>query len=184
MKKRIAFCAVLVMCSSSLFAQLKPKQTQFERALKFNLLSPFVGAIALQYEKAINNDASYLFTASYFTGQVDQQVEPVRGVSACAEYRLYTGVKTMEGIYLQPFVRYQYYKDIKTNVDQVSAIGTGVMFGFQKIVVKNIIIDGYWGPAYNFAKQELKSGKYTTNDPGLFLNGYWMRGGFTVGFLF
>ncbi len=181
---KIIFGAFIFLLSTNAVAQHKVELQERTRALKFNLISPFVGAVALQYETAINKDASWIISASFFTGQVAQRIEPIRGVSLCGEYRFYTGTEKMNGFYLQPYLRYQYYKDIKTNIDDVSVYGTGLMFGYQKILIKNLLIDLYFGPAFNKQRSELRSGTYTNADIGPVFDGYWMRGGFSFGLQF
>lgn len=181
---KITFWACIFLLTFRANAQHKVELQERTHALKFNLISPFVGSVALQYETAINKDASWIISASFFTGQVAQQIEPIRGVSLCGEYRFYTGTEFMNGVYLQPYLRYQYYKDIKTNQDDVSAYGTGLMFGYQKVLIKNLLIDMYFGPAFNKQTSNLKSGKYSNSDFGPILDGYWMRGGFSFGLQF
>jgi len=39
-------------------------EQEYKSALKFNLLSPIVGAIAVNYENSLNNDASFIASAS------------------------------------------------------------------------------------------------------------------------
>jgi hypothetical protein len=178
------FFVLVALITSPIYAQHRVELQEPTRALKFNLISPFVGAVALQYETAINKDASWIISGSFFTGQIAQKIEPIRGVSLCGEYRFYTGNKQMNGFYIQPYLRYQYYKDIKTNIDDVSVYGTGIMFGYQKILIKNLLIDMYFGPAFNKQTSDLRSGQYTNSDFGPMFDGYWVRGGFSFGLQF
>lgn len=157
---------------------------EYKSALKFNLLSPIVGAIGINYENKLSKDASFIASASYFTGQIDNTTEPIRGFTASLDYRFYTGDVEMSGYYLQPYVRYQYFKDIQTKTDEITAPGLGLLFGYQKIFVKRIVFDMNLGPAYNFGKLTSPQNTYVNSDLKPVFKGYWMRGGISVGFLF
>jgi hypothetical protein len=159
-------------------------EQEYKSALKFNLLSPIIGAIAINYENRLNKDASFIASASYFTGQIDNTTEPIRGFSASLDYRFYTGDAEMKGYYLQPFVRYQYFKDIQSKTDEITAPGLGMLFGYQYIFIKRIVFDMNLGPAYNFGQLTSPQNTYGNSDLKPVFRGYWMRGGVSVGFLF
>lgn len=154
------------------------------KALKFNLLGPFIGSLSIQYESKLNKDASLVITGNYFKGQSDQGFNNVTGFGACLEYRYYGGNADMDGFYFQPYARYQYYKDTKLVDADATIPGVGLLFGFQKRIVKNIIVDAYYGPAYNFGS--IRDGGNTVNPRDIppIVSGYWMRGGISIGMLF
>lgn len=161
----------------------KLKTEEYSSAIKFNLISPIVGAIAFQYEKSLTKDASFIATASYFTGQISNVTEPIRGLSTCLEYRYYLNDKFMSGYYLQPFIRYQYYKDVSTKTDELSVPGIGLLFGYQKIFLKRICFDMNIGTVYNFGELTSPTNTYGSGDLRPMFKGYWMRGGFSIGYL-
>jgi len=184
--KQLILCLSVICFWQVLQAQNNKRfvDQEYKSALKFNLLSPIVGAIAINYENKLNNDASFIASASYFTGQIDNTTEPVRGFVASLEYRFYTGDEAMKGFYLQPYVRYQYFKDIQTKTDELSVPGIGLLAGYQYIFVKRIVLDLNFGPAYNFGTLSSPQNLYNNSDLKPIFRGYWMRGGVSVGFLF
>lgn len=185
MKRQLVFWCCIAF-SQLVLAQVKSRfeEQEYNSALKFNLLSPIIGAISVNYEQSINKDASFIATAAYFTGQIDNTTEPIRGFAASLEYRFYTGDEAMKGFYLQPYVRYQYLKDIQTKTDELSVPGLGLLAGYQYIFIKRIVFDMNYGPAYNFGTLNTPQNTYNQSDLKPMFRGYWMRGGVSVGFLF
>jgi hypothetical protein len=168
-------------------AQVGPNQNNEEERnsiIKFNLLSPVIGTITLSYEKSLNNDASFITTASYFTGQLFNTSVPVKGFSAALEYRFYIGETPIRGYYIQPFARYQYFKDIQTKEDELSVPGVGLLMGYQWVFLKRIAFDMNLGPSYNFSNLTSPGKNYSASDFKPFISGYWIRGGLSVGLLF
>jgi hypothetical protein len=168
-------------------AQVGPHQNNEEdhtSIIKFNLLSPIAGTVTLSYEKSLNNDASFVTTASYFTGQFGNTSIPVRGFSATLEYRFYLGETPIRGYYLQPYGRYQYLKDIQTKEDELSVPGIGLLMGYQWVFLKRIAFDMNMGPSYNFSNLTSPGNTYNATDFKPILSGYWIRGGVSVGLLF
>ncbi len=185
MKQLILCFSILYLCNVAVAQNVRRFDDQeYRSALKFNLLSPIVGAISVSYENSLNKDASFIATASYFTGQIDNTTEPIRGFAASLEYRFYTGDEAMRGLYLQPYARYQYFKDIQTKTDELSVPGLGLLAGYQYIFVKRIVFDMNLGPAYNFGTLTSPQNTYGNSDLKPMFRGYWMRGGISVGFLF
>lgn len=184
--KQLILCFSMLCIWQTINAQNNKRfdEQEFNSALKFNLLSPIVGAIAVNYENKLSNDASFIASASYFTGQIDNTTEPIRGFAASLEYRFYTGDEAMKGFYLQPYARYQYFKDIQTKTDELSVPGLGLLTGYQYIFVKRIVFDMNLGPAYNFGTLTSPQNLYGNADLKPMFRGYWMRGGISVGFLF
>lgn len=160
------------------------RDLSLSKALKFNLLGPFIGSLSIQYESKINKDASLVITGNYFKGQLDQGFNDITGFGACIEYRYYGGNADMDGFYFQPYARYQYYKDTKQVDSDATIPGIGLLFGYQKRIVKNIIIDTYYGPAYNFGSVRNGSNTINARDIPPIVTGYWMRGGISIGMLF
>jgi hypothetical protein len=184
--KQLILCFSVICLCQVIQAQNNRRfdNIEYKSALKFNLLSPIIGAIAVNYENKLNNDASFIASASYFTGQIDNTTEPIRGFVASLEYRFYTGNEPMRGLYLQPYARYQYFKDIQTKTDELSVPGLGLLGGYQYIFAKRIVFDMNFGPAYNFGTLTSPQNTYGNSDLKPMFRGYWMRGGISVGFLF
>lgn len=182
---RTILTLLYVLTHLSLFGQEREYNTT--RGIKFNLLSPIIGSLSLQYEKSLNPDASFIVGANYFSGEALGIGSRVQGFGLTAEYRFYTGKSYMNGFYLQPFLRYQHYVDRVGTRTVLSVPGTGLLFGYQFVFFKRISIDTYYGPAYNLGTltegQGLRSNSYTDELRPIF-RGYWMRGGVTFGYLF
>lgn len=186
MKSRKYIVLVLLFFLKSIIinAQHKLNDNNYSRGLKFNLVSPFVGSFAVQYESSINKDAFLVLSGYYFTGQITNITEPFRGFGIAGEYRYYTSYKEMEGFYLQPFIRYQYLKEVQKNLMAYSTIGPGILFGYQSILIKNFVLDMYIGSAYNFGRIDYNTVNQSSYDPSIFLDNYSIRGGVSFGFLF
>lgn len=153
-------------------------------AVKFNLVSPFLGSLSLSYERSLNKNASFITTANFFTGKLNGKTYPERGFGVCAEYRLYCEDKYMSGFYIQPFVRYQHYYNIVTKTDQLNVPGGGILFGYQSILFRRLIVDLNFGPSYNAGELKSPTGKYNRQDIEPMFSGYWMRAAVTTGILF
>lgn len=164
-----------------------PNQQEYTQAIKLNVISPFLGCLTAQYENKLNENSSLVFTGSYLNGQNDI-IEKVQGYSISAEYRFYAGKAHMDGFYFQPYGRYQYYKSTQQPGNELTIPGIGLLFGFQKKIIKNIVFDVYYGPAYNFGTFTYSNPNgvlsYTSSDVPPMYNGYWMRGGIAIGLLF
>lgn len=163
------------------------KEITVSRGIKFNLLSPVVGALSLQYEKSLNQDASLIIGGNYFSGNALGIGSRVQGFGLTAEYRFYTGNSYMSGLYLQPYLRYQHYIDRVGTRTTLSVPGMGLLFGYQFVFFKRLSLDAYYGPAYNLGSitegYNLRANSYTDGLRPMF-RGYWMRGGLTFGYLF
>ncbi len=183
--KQQFFLGLTLLFSLVVNAQIntKLKNEEYSSAIKFNLISPIVSAIAFQYEKSLTKDASFIVTASYFTGQISKSTETIRGISTCLEYRYYLDDKFMSGYYLQPFIRFQYFKDISTKTDELSVPGVGLLVGYQKILLKRLCFDMNFGPVYNFGELTSPTNNYGKTDLRPMFKGYWMRGGVSIGYL-
>lgn len=184
MKFKISVVFMVLLCCITLSKAQSTRELSVSKSLKFNLLSPFLGSLSIQYESKLNKDASLVLTGNYFKGQSDQGFEDINGFGACIEYRYYGEHADMDGFYFQPYARYQYYKYTKNPDTDATIPGVGLLFGYQKRIVKNIIIDGYYGPAYNFGSIRNRASAVNPNDIPPLINGYWMRGGISIGFLF
>jgi hypothetical protein len=170
-----------VMCHAQV---RRTATTEPVNAIKFNLVSPFLGSISLSCERSLNQNASIIATANFFTGKLNGKTYPERGFGVCAEYRLYCEDKYMSGFYIQPYLRYQHYYNIVTKTDQLSVPGGGILFGYQSILLRRLILDLNFGPSYNAGELKSPTGKYTKNDIEPLFNGYWMRAAVTTGILF
>jgi len=151
-------------------------------AIKINILSPFVGALSVQYESRINNDRSYQIGLNYFSGEILKTYIGIKGFVFTPEYRFYfRDFKNMRGFYVQPFLRYGEFWDNKSNT--IKMMGTGYVLGLQNVFFKKIVIDLYLGPLYTkfFDNNNLINSRgQNIQDP----EGLWIRGGITVGYLF
>lgn len=134
----------------------------------------------------------------------DNEVTTLYSVTPEFRYNL-TG-QYLSGTYFGSFLRYMQmqYEFDETVMDPISykylytqhlkyqytTLGIGVLIGSQVLYKRKITIDVYAGPVYNILLQS--SNSVTSNNdlvksddiPGLFIRGYGIRAGFSVGFAF
>ncbi len=179
---------------------------------KLNILSPFVNAATVAYERKINAECSLQLTASYmdFSGfEYEKYRSTIRSFSLCPEVRfLLTSTESREW-YVSAFARY-IYVDVEDKPDQNYAYfdgnylegkyhsaGLGLTIG-KKFTFKNrFTLEAFAGPVYSkilMATSENKiNGTQSGNTntfygeslvPKPYVNGYGLRGGVLIGYKF
>jgi hypothetical protein len=138
------------------------------------------------------------------------QSQRTQGFAITPEYRYLINGKGLTGLYLAPFFRYmyyeysQYYTSNNYNLAQgnyvynvkgfdlysYNSIGFGCVIGKQIIFKNKITMDLFVGPSYSIlaaSNRQVRNNDDIVVGPGIpnvYLRGYSVRGGFTVGYAF
>ncbi|MES2558969.1 MAG: DUF3575 domain-containing protein [Bacteroidota bacterium] len=144
----------------------------------------------------------------YENTSVENQL--TRGFTIVPEYRFVLNGRGLSGIYIAPFARYMYYeysRDIEVTIDSTfssypiysysaserytyQSVGVGVIVGKQLIFKNRVVLDFFGGPVYSILLTSNHSIAKTSDVvigsgiPNMYIRGYGVRGGFSVGFLF
>ncbi len=159
-----------------------------------------IGASYMDFSGLFGNSSS----SSQDYGERTNEVTTMYSVTPEFRYNL-TG-QYLSGAYFGSFARYmqmQYefdesvydpitytYQNTQHFKYNYTTLGIGVLIGNQILYKRRITIDVYAGPVYNILIQS--SNSVTSNNdlvksddiPGLFIRGYGIRAGFSVGFAF
>ena len=176
---------IIVLCTGALEAQVK------QNLVKTSLTSVFFRTYVLAYERVFNADMSVQLGAYYMGWSVgDAQLD---GFAVTPEFRYYLSEKkdAPSGGFIAPFVRYQSYSLTSKDLDQgdpeyakgtLSAIGGGILVGYQRLFKETISLSAFIGPAYNSGDVEYESNEGAF-DVDLF-DGFGVRAGVNLGFAF
>lgn len=191
MRVKVCLLIIISICIGSmnhLLAQgsFSKTATQKKNLIKLNILSPFMGTVSLQYESIINEESSFQLGVYYFSGLVFTNDVYQRGICITPEYRLYLNTTAPEGIYLQPYFRVGRFwgeGPQRKNPDYTfSGVAGGIVFGKQWIYKNKISADAYIGPVYSHLFFDSGAADKKSFYP--LGNGYWLRAGCSIGFLF
>lgn len=179
---------------------------------KINVLSPFVNAATVAYERKINAEYSFQTTASYmdFSGfEYETYRSTIRSFSLCPEIHFMLISTDNREWYVSAFARYIYvavedkpdrnymFFDGSYLEGQYHSAGLGLTLG-KKFTFKNrFTLEAFAGPVYSkilIANSENKiSGTKSGNTntfygeslvPKPYVSGYGLRGGILLGYKF
>lgn len=192
MKKTLILLFVICL-SSSAYSQYG------NGAVKLNLFGLAVGQFQVGYEHALSESATVQLSAGFVSrswdlgtaGFTNEQKD--QGFILVPEYRYYISGEALKGAYAGAFARYRsvtttYTQSITGSDDNVteysrSAVGGGLLLGYQFIVAEKVALDLFAGPQYKTSSTEVTSGV----DQGITLEGdgegIGLRFGFNVGFI-
>jgi len=182
-------------------------------AIKFNILSPFYQNLNIAFQHVKSDDASYQlglsymdFDGAFFTSNgYNQSSERTTMLMVTPEYRFNINGMNLSGMYIGVFGRYinlnySYIengydsyagKPTQTNRNYIyNSMGIGMLFGTQTIIKKRITVDAFAGPVYGImlaSNKSVNSNSDIVLPDGIstvFLKGYGVRAGLTVGFAF
>lgn len=169
------------------------EETPKYHIIKLNPLSPFLGAVNFHYEFKLNTHSSSQLELFYLPGNLGGLITGVKGVGITANYRYYMVGVAPSGFFVQPYFRYQFYKDDQafnpngsissTGTDYLLTVyGLGAVFGYQFMLSKHITFDLFGGTIYNIS---FENGQRTSSrDYGPYFSGGFVRAGATIGYLF
>lgn len=215
MKKLFYICLLLM---HSLLANAQLKKSDIDRAipkqntLKINLLSPFVNAVTLAYERKLNQELSFQTTVSYmnFSGfEYDEKKSTFRSFSICPEIRFVLRSNERDEWFVSAFTRY-IYADYEDKPDgqfiyfsgnylegKYHSAGLGLTLGKKYTLKNRFTIEIFAGPVYskilsatseNKIKGTVSSNTHTFYGESLvprqYVNGYGLRGGLLIGYKF
>lgn len=168
------------------------EDTNYRNILKVGVLSPFWGAITIQYEIKHTPNVSSQLEFFYFYGFFFGEPTGYRGAGVTYNYRFYTKGDYADGFYVQPYGRIQKYDYVGTQnptspgvgggYEHVSIFGLGMVFGYQKFFTKHFSYDLCAGPNYNFGYADgVRTSSFEFWPP---MNGGWIRVGTSIGYAF
>ena len=137
-------------------------------AAKFNLFGVVVGQYQFAYEHALNENSSVQLSAGIisrtwdggidFGGLASSFEQKNTGFIIIPEYRYYFAGEALKGVYGGVFARYRSvnidYTSTSTgsepDVTEISrsAIGGGILLGYQFIISDKVLIDLFLGPQF------------------------------------
>lgn len=190
MKKLLTLSMVILMSTAG-FSQFA------DGAVKLNLFGLAVGQFQVGYEHALNENSSVQLSAGFISRTWDTGVDGFgaeqknTGFVIIPEYRIYV-TEGLKGVYGGAFARYRSvsidYTFTGTGGDSTTeysrtAVGGGLLLGYQFIVADKVLLDLFAGPQYKSASTKVESG----TDGGFELegegDGIGLRFGFNVGVL-
>ena len=174
----VAICFLLVFKTNEAQAQVK------NNVVKANLFGFIVGQYQLAYERAINENWSVQLGAGVISREWDLSVgtssttQKDNGIIIIPEARYYFS-ESPKGAYAGVFLRYRSvtnkvdYPSIDQNFNSVTrtleatrtAIGGGVLIGYQVLLSDAVALDVQIGPQYKSVNLEIEN-----NDPNSTVN--------------
>lgn len=176
--------------------------------IKINLLSPVYSNLSLFLQHAYAEDKSLQIGISYmsFSGIFGTESndpwnenERTRMFVITPEYRYNLTGMFLEGMYVGTFTRYAQMTYDFDNADvfgtkhytyNYKMLGLGVTLGMQLLYRNRVSIEGFIGPVYTILLNETNTGygnstlNISESIPILFVRGYGLRAGMTVGYAF
>lgn len=191
MNKSIFILAFLILFTSgSASAQSFYRRNQPDNLIKANIISPVAGTASLFYERAITPRRSAQIGLSY-TGASGYRLR-LRGFGVTPEMRFYVmeGEPQLTGLFIAPFLRYRFFsltgfRDGHFHDVALHTYGLGFLVGYQQIYNNRFSLEGFIGPDYNFPNWQRHHGLTnvinTYRPPGMFVTGFGIRAGVTIG---
>ncbi len=185
--KKVLLTLIAVSIIGSGVIQAQEKQN----LLKTSLTSVFFKTYVLAYERVLNQDMSVQLGGFYMGWSVgDAKLD---GFAITPEYRYYLSESknAPSGGFIAPFIRYQNYSfksqdleptDPSYGEGSLSAIGGGLLIGYQRLFKETISLSAFIGPSYNSSNISYESNE-DAFDFDLF-NGFGARAGVNVGIAF
>lgn len=185
--KNLFLTLCLVALTVSGFAQ-----TEKRNVIKTNLLSPFLSAAHLNYERGLSEKTSAQLGLMYLFG-VNQGDTKFNGFGVTPEFRFYPSGNATQGFFLALSPRYQSY-NLEATVDDgngnsttskatLSAVGAGLLIGSQWHFGEAVTLELYGGPSYNAGNVKVESGSEDDFNTGLG-SGFGLRFGLMIGIAF
>ncbi|MGK7390663.1 MAG: DUF3575 domain-containing protein [Candidatus Cyclobacteriaceae bacterium M2_1C_046] len=153
--------------------------------IKFNILSFAVGTANVAFEKKVTESSSFQIRGFYMDMESAWLINDigVKGYGIIPEYRVYFSKNSPKGFYAAPFFKYQDLEvtsSDKTETGRLETFGGGVITGVHWIFGDIFSLDLFLGPAFNFGEVEGTEADIETGS----LDGFGVRSGFTIGFVF
>ncbi len=161
-------------------------QESSQNVIKANIFSPLVRTGSFFYERSMNEAMSIQF-GFFYTG-ISVLETSFSGFGITPEFRYYMSEKRVSpsGVFIAPYLRYQSF-NLTTEIDDgkasYSAMGGGLLVGYQSVVRNRISIEAFIGPAYSVGNVKVEAGDAGSFDVGYF-DGFGVRTGVTVGLAF
>ena len=159
-------------------------------AIKLNLFSLAAQTGSVSFEQKTGDMNSFQIGAFYTGYNVGGT--KLSGFGITPEYRFYVTGEALQGFYLAPFIRYQYFNlsDENTsfgggstkNEATLSTFGGGVNLGYQWVFKQHIVLEPFLRVGYNKGSVKVKSGGYNY-DLGSF-DGFSLLPGLNLGYAF
>ena len=208
MKKTLLFAVAIIVATT--FVGQKVQAQAANHAVKINLMGAIAGTYQLAFEKALNEKLSVQLGAGIITGSssgttfnLDSYDATRSGMILIPEARLYFS-EGLQGLYAGAFARYRATKwdyDVTvdpsntvdwSHYDKRTAVGGGIVLGYQILAGDAFCIDIFLGPQYKSTSntEEMKDATATTADiqsidlSGADKSGVGLRLGFSVGVAF
>jgi hypothetical protein len=166
---------------------------QSTNVIKTSLSAPLFRVYTLAYEKAFNADMSAQLGFGYFAGWKLGDGK-INGYTITPEFRYYLNEEkgAPKGGFIAPYLRYASYTlqvgntgDVDYGKASINVMGAGILVGAQKVFKNVISLEAFIGPAYANANLKVKDGTGITSNYNLkLLDGFTVRAGLTIGFVF
>ena len=177
MKKSLQFLLIVFTLSTvSLQAQ------EVKNTLKINPLSALVRVGSIFYERKISPSSSLQLGVAYIG--LKFRDTKFSGLALTPEYRYFIKKAPLSGLYVGPFAKYQNLRvSSDTDLGKYNSFGGGVSMGRQWVYGSGLVLDMFLGPVFNSGKYKAESGaEQISLSSGI--DGFWIRGGITIGFGF
>ena len=201
--KKMLFLSAFWLFSHLIFAQTDTTKTleqqtikERKNIIKTNVLSTFIGAFHLGYERRLTQSIGVQIGLMYYEEPYSSNTNVIQGFAITPEFRFYLKKKALEGLYLAFSPRYKYFSLVETVYDGNNGIkeitgGTSLfnfafMVGGQKIYKNGISVEIFGGLGSNrLLKSAEKASKlYSGSSITAFNSPISLRAGLLVGFAF
>lgn len=160
-----------------------------QNAIKINPLSLAFATGNVSYERAVNKNQSFQL-GTFFSGFKLSGLK-YSGWGITPEYRIFVAAqdRSLDGIYVAPYLRYQNFKlkqtdeELGNNSTTLSTIGGGAVIGWQNVSKGGFVINLFAGPGYSSAKFKNDTDEDEFDVKGG-ISGFSVRTGITLGFAF
>ena len=188
--------AASVFAAAAVLLAARPAAAQ-TRALKVNLLSPFVKTGSFCYEQQLGATSSLQVGASATYYSPDGNTT-LRGFAFTPEYRRYFSGReqALSGFYVAPFLRYQKMALSMAVTDEtdvpytgtvtLQTLGAGLVVGHQWLYGGRVTLDTFLGPSYSHNVAHFAIGDAQATDQADLggFSGFGLRAGITLGLAF
>jgi hypothetical protein len=185
---KIIFKSFLMVAAG--FLMILPLKAQevssSQNIVKVNLFSPIARTGSFFFERVVA-DHMTMQLGFFYTGAsiVDTKF---RGFGITPEFRYYLSESRTgpSGTFIAPYLRYQSFNlstDIGNDEATYSAMGGGLLIGYQRLLRNRISLEGFIGPSYSSGKVKVEAGNHGSFDTGFF-DGFGVRFGVTAGVAF
>ena len=199
MKKIYILCFILLFFGEIFAQNINKDSTQQtnqpkRNIIKVNIMGILIGGVHLAYERKLAKHISGQITLTYFNHYTNRR-DDIYGFAVTPEIRFYLEKEAFNGIYLSFSPRYKHLivkeevrntnpsiaSTIATQSSNIDMVGSGLLFGAQRVFKDNMIIDFFIGTSYNI-NVGAKNAAYLNNGELRSLLGF--RTGFHLGYAF